>query len=647
MTKFYLDRCRTLFIHQTKLLNVLLLPILSTLLYITSSSTAIAKYQLTQTTNHLGSMATEGNQISLNGRTVAGSWLRSAHGSDLNTYLGDAAFRQLFGVDFLSTSNWDKQPVQWYSSSIEPQVLATLLTKNNRYLNITKFAKLAGWQLSVTNNTLFIITPSVKVTDIQEEQTTNNRITVNLDYPSPWKITDYLVAKKTPNSSPFPDLTLSDSALPVAEWTITLDGVADPTLIQRYTPSPPALPLVPTLPTPQPLIKQVEVINNQTIIHLSVPLGLAPLISTLPNPNRLIIDIRPDALPQRSIAWAPGLVWQQQYVTVGTSRFAVVSLEVNPHNTIIRPILTNPKTLIGTAPLIKTAQLSLAVAAINGGYFNRNNRFPLGAIRLNGKWLSSPILNRGAIAWNDAGQFYFNRLTWQETLITPNSQQFPISFLNSGYVESGISRYTSAWGANYTPQTDNEIILVVRGNQVISQLPGGLLSTGQLPGAKVQLIPIPFDGYLLVLRGNAVNNANLLTVGTALQIVTNTFPADFNKYPQILAAGPLLLQKGQIALDGKSEQFTQFFVNHEAVRSGICTTTTGKLIIAAVGGRAGGDGPNLTEHAQVMQALGCVDALNLDGGSSTSLYLGGELLNRPASTAAAVNNGIGIFLQRP
>jgi len=43
--------------------------------------------------------------------------------------------------------------------------------------------------------------------------------------------------------------------------------------------------------------------------------------------------------------------------------------------------------------------------------------------------------------------------------------------------------------------------------------------------------------------------------------------------------------------------------------------------------------------------MGAVEALNLDGGSSTSLYLGGSLLDRPPSTAARVHNAIGIFIQ--
>lgn len=68
-------------------------------------------------------------------------------------------------------------------------------------------------------------------------------------------------------------------------------------------------------------------------------------------------------------------------------------------------------------------------------------------------------------------------------------------------------------------------------------------------------------------------------------------------------------------------------------------------MIAAVHNRAGGYGPTLAEHAQLMQQMGCVDALNLDGGSSTSLYLGGQLLDRSPSTAARVHNGIGIFLK--
>ncbi len=606
-----------------------------------------------------------GNQISLNGRILTGAWLqRRLKAGQLTTHISDAAIRQFIGVDLLNSNIATKQPIQWYSSATKPPILVSTLAGGYRYLDMTNFAKTSGWQMQVQGNTLVISTPNTKITDItQSKESSIERITVNLDRPTPWQVNQEPPVKQNQPLSDDPNNPVPKPAAPTTrDWTITLNGIADPVLIQRYTPPPPPpvekIPtpapfpenllkqLLPpnenqqnTPPPPPPLIKQVQVVNNQTIIRLEVPIGLAPLVSTVPNPNRLLIDIRPDPLLPRAITWATGLNWRQQYINLGQERFPVVWLEINPRTVglKIKPILTNSNTLEGTAPLLQTAQQQLAVAAINGGYFNRNNRLPLGAIRRDGQWLSSPILNRGAIAWNDSGQFYMDRLALLENLITPNNQKLPILTLNSGYVQSGIARYTPAWGANYSPLTDNEIILTVQKNQIINQLPAG--KVGQ------STFPIPGDGYLLTLRGSGTNIASMLPVGSSVRIESSTNPAEFSNYPHILGAGPLLLQNRQIVLDAKGEQFSNAFIVQKAVRSAICKTTTGNLMFAAVHNRVGGAGPTLAEHAQLMQQMGCVDALNLDGGSSTSLYLGGQLLDRFPNTAARVHNGIGIFLQ--
>ncbi|MBD0261229.1 MAG: phosphodiester glycosidase family protein [Tolypothrix sp. Co-bin9] len=654
-------------------------PIISTILCFYATSPTLAQQSpvevklapiLTQQSPRppLTGVISYGNQILLNGRTLPATWLqkRSKSGS-FTTHLSDAALRQLVGVDLLNSTNPSRQPVQWFSLVTKPVVLSSVLAGGYRYLDITNFAKTAKWQMQVNSNTLVISTSAAKVTDISQSPQSSTvgvaplqqaRIVVNLDRPTPWQIRQGLPIKKA--LPPDPDtVTPKTSAQPNREWIITLDGIADPVLLQRYTTQEPAplqqpnflkqLPPVtipapisePTPePTPEPLIQQVEVVNNQTIIHLSVPFGLAPRISTVVNPDRLIIDIRPDALVEKDITWAQGVRWRQQVVNLGTERFPVVWLEVNPRTVglKLKPMVTNANTLTGTAPLIQTAQQYLPVAAINGGYFNRNNRLPLGAIRRDNQWLSSPILNRGAIAWNDSGQFYFGRLTLAETLATSNNQQLPILFVNSGYVQSGIARYTPAWGT-YSFLTDNEIILVVQNNQVTNQFLGGKAGESTIP------VTIPQNGYLLVLRGNAVNSAAQLPIGTTLRVSSATTPVDFSRYPNIVGAGPLLVQNNQIVLDAKAEKFSDAFIAEKAIRSAICTTATGTVMIAAVHNRAGGAGPTLTEHAQLMQRMGCVNALNLDGGSSTSLYLGGQLLDRSPNTAARVHNGIGIFLQ--
>jgi len=641
-------------------------PIIATILSLSTTWSAIAQTTPGVTpsspTPPVLKMPTSGTQVSLNGRTLPGAWLvRSGKPSQMTTYVSDGVFRQIIGVDFLNTNNPARQPVQWFSSATKPLVLVTQLQGGYRYLDITKFAQQAGWQLRPNGNTLIIVTPQAKINNIVTSQQSlnpsittmrENRIVVDLDRPTPWIFRQGLPIK--PAQTPLPDdldaIAPKATTPPNREWTITLDAVADPALVQRYipAPSPTSLPDLlkqllpepaPPQPTPDTLIQKVEVVNNQTILRISVPFGWAPRITTVANPNRLIIELRPDAMVERNIAWASGLRWRQQFFSLGSERFPIVWLEANPRTVglTLKPIWTSPETLVGTAPLLQTAQKYLAVAAINGGYFNRNNRLPLGAIRRDNQWLSGPILNRGAIAWNNSGQFYVGRLTLQETLIAPNNLRLPILFLNSGYVQSGIARYTPSWGQTYTPLTDNESIVLVQKGEVSSQLTGGK--------AGETAIPIPQDGYLLTLRGTAAATATQLPIGTKVTLSSATTPADFSRYPNIMGAGPLLIENGQIVLDAKAEKFSNAFIAEKAVRSGICTTGTGTLMIAAVHNRAGGAGPTLAEHAQLMKQLGCVNALNLDGGSSTSLYLGGQLLDRSPNTAARVHNGIGVFLQ--
>ena len=624
-----------------------------------------------------------GNQILLNGRTVSGAWFQQRGKNQVTTHIADGTLRQLIGIDLLDTNNPTKQPIQWFSSETKPQNLTARLAASYRYLDITNLVKTSGWQIQAQGNVLIVSTPQVKVTNVRESNLiapanpkivntspnltlSGKLVTIELDKPTPWQIRQELPVKRVVDADA---INPQSAAPPNREWTIILDGIADPALVQRYTPIipvpiptptgiPPQLNLLKQLPIPtppipvapiappEPTIKQVEIVNNQTLIRISVPFGFAPRIYSspdyktlaapgkLPVPN-LSVLIVPDALLPRNIAWAPGLRWRQQWLKLAQDSFPVVWLEMNPRTVSIKPIVSNSDTLIGTAPLIQTTQKYGAIAGINGGYFNRNNRYPLGAIRRDGQWLSSPILNRGAIAWNNSGEFYVGRLALEEILTTSSNQRLPILFINSGYVQSGIARYTPAWGSTYTPLTDKEIIITVQKNQIVNQVTA--LKAGETQ------FPIPTDGYILTLRSNASSNLNLLPIGTIVSIQSSTIPSDFNRYSNIIGAGPLLVQNRQIVLDAKAEKFSDAFINEKAIRSGICTNAAGNVLIASVHNRAGGAGPTLAEHAQLMQQLGCVNALNLDGGSSTSLYLGGQLIDRSPSTAARVHNGIGIF----
>jgi exopolysaccharide biosynthesis protein len=67
-------------------------------------------------------------------------------------------------------------------------------------------------------------------------------------------------------------------------------------------------------------------------------------------------------------------------------------------------------------------------------------------------------------------------------------------------------------------------------------------------------------------------------------------------------------------------------------RSAVGYTANGIVLLLAVEGdnaSAGYPGVNLSELANILKQLGCTDAMNLDGGGSTSMIISGRLTVRP------------------
>lgn len=108
------------------------------------------------------------------------------------------------------------------------------------------------------------------------------------------------------------------------------------------------------------------------------------------------------------------------------------------------------------------------------------------------------------------------------------------------------------------------------------------------------------------------------------------------------SAGPLLLMDGKCPFDFETtEKGVDFYLsNYEVMPYDIYGTTVkpdrtaagytadGKVILFIVDGRiAESDGATLVELAQIMKGLGCVAAVNFDGGGSTGMVVGGRHLN--------------------
>jgi hypothetical protein len=113
----------------------------------------------------------------------------------------------------------------------------------------------------------------------------------------------------------------------------------------------------------------------------------------------------------------------------------------------------------------------------------------------------------------------------------------------------------------------------------------------------------------------------------------------------LLQAGPLLLSGGEIALDADvegfsagSRQFDSDITQGRYPRAALAIAGN-RILAVACDGRAVRDaGMTLAELARTLRDLGATDALNLDGGGSTSLVCGGRLRNRPRE-----DHGLGVL----
>ncbi len=108
----------------------------------------------------------------------------------------------------------------------------------------------------------------------------------------------------------------------------------------------------------------------------------------------------------------------------------------------------------------------------------------------------------------------------------------------------------------------------------------------------------------------------------------------------VVSGGPRLLDRGRIAVRTKAEGFDRpglygRFVAARNPRTLAGVTGTGALLLVTVDGRRPGysAGVSLPEAARLMRDLGAVDALNLDGGGSSTMVFGGRVVNRPSDRA--------------
>ncbi|MFG6119292.1 phosphodiester glycosidase family protein [Thalassobacillus sp. B23F22_16] len=300
-----------------------------------------------------------------------------------------------------------------------------------------------------------------------------------------------------------------------------------------------------------------------------------------------------------------------------------------------------------------------ALAAINGGYFVVGSRDGTpgdlaGVSVVDGELVSESVSDRTSLIFSESGA----DIAEVETELMVKSSDGASTYLDGINREPGLIRSCGGTGGDepteesrhdVTCTDDSELILFkpVFGNET----PAGdglevvLDPDGEVWEIRKQGGHIPIDGAVLAatgshaewLREHAQPRSKLDVEESLLVDGEESTDDAINSF---VNGGPRLIENGELTIPAADEGFywsTDFLYNfaikrHPRTLAGI--KENGNLLFVTVDGRADNSiGVNFLESAELMKSLGAVEAMNLDGGGSTAMAIGDELVNQPSDAS--------------
>ncbi len=288
----------------------------------------------------------------------------------------------------------------------------------------------------------------------------------------------------------------------------------------------------------------------------------------------------------------------------------------------LKPALSSTTSNLQNKRTITTiAQNTNSIVAINGTFFKPQTGVPLGTLMIDGKMYTGPIYDRVSMGIFENG--YAMARVQLKASISAGKTNVKINNINQPrMLSTHVIAYTRAWGATAPATPKYGIQIAVKDNKVITS------STSRLA--------IPDGGYVLVGPSSLLKQ---FTTKNKVEIDIGTNP-NWENVKHIVSGGPYLVKNSEVFVDMTAQKLGA--IGGKNPRSAIGYTADGDMILVAVDGREGSSvGMTLMQLANFMKAAGCVNAMNLDGGGSTVMYVNGQVVNNPAFKGGiAISNAL-------
>ena len=273
-----------------------------------------------------------------------------------------------------------------------------------------------------------------------------------------------------------------------------------------------------------------------------------------------------------------------------------------------------------------------AIAAVNAGFFRTTGTYrgeSSGVLVVEGKLISEPLEGHaafGLIRRATGAAIIFGHLKFSGYLVTGRGRRIAVGGLNRPRGADELIVYTPEFHRT-TLTTPDGVEAFVRKNTVAR--------VGDGEGSGV----IPPDGLVVSASGRAREwILSKLRAGSRVRLEAKLEPVEsemneaWRRASFIVGGGPQLIKEGKVAITFEAEKIAQRFVSDRHPRTAIGRLKDGRVLFATVDGRQPGVsvGMSLTELADLLLEFGASEAINLDGGGSTTMVVHGKLVNVPS-----------------
>ena len=335
-------------------------------------------------------------------------------------------------------------------------------------------------------------------------------------------------------------------------------------------------------------------------------------------------------------------------------RVFYTTTDLSDKNVQMRVVKAKDKILAtATVPVMATTNSKpgeLYFAGVNADFFNMTTGQPNGTNVINSEVYN---IGNGAnwLEWSidESKTPYLGKLSFSGNVKRADGTSCALSNINSGRGQDELILYTSRFSSNTgTNAYGSEVLLT----PVES---GATISLGKSVKMKVTGAPatagsmaIPAGSYVLSGHGTSDTFVNGLTDGEELEVSMSATTAEGKAYNPVWSVGgcPVLLKGGVVQETENANIIDHLPTNQPRTAIGYDATGT-KVVLLVVDGRNPGvsDGCRTKVLADIMKQTGCTEAMNFDGGGSSTLYvknLGTNgVCNVPSGGALrAVTNGV-------